>query len=186
MRGMMLIGLFAVAGCAINEGKNPNYQTTGESLYDEYRQKREVALLSGKQPPRIVPVALPVDAPTAAEITGPAPEEKVVAARVIVGAKAVPQTDLPVTSSGPYAGSTPVLVKYAFAASHAPGTEIWRRSSGSEGKAARACASYPSADRAQVAFLAAGGPEADPRGLDPDGDGFVCGWNPVPYRVSQL
>ena len=52
--------------------------------------------------------------------------------------------------------------------------------------AARACRSYASADAAQTAFIAAGGPVIDPRGMDPDGDGFVCGWDPRPYRQSRL
>jgi hypothetical protein len=45
-----------------------------------------------------------------------------------------------------------------------------------------ACRRYPTADQAQRAFLAAGGPERDPYNLDPDGDGFACDWNPEPFR----
>ena len=37
---------------------------------------------------------------------------------------------------------------------------------------------------AQAAFIARGGPAVDPLGLDPDGDGFVCGWDPAPYRAA--
>lgn len=46
----------------------------------------------------------------------------------------------------------------------------------------RNCGRYPSADKAQEAFLKAGGPERDRLGLDPDGDGFACGWDPAPFR----
>lgn len=46
-----------------------------------------------------------------------------------------------------------------------------------------ACGRYRSADDAERAFLAAGGPERDALGLDPDGDGFACDWNPAPYRA---
>lgn len=49
-------------------------------------------------------------------------------------------------------------------------------------RARRACAAYASPDAAQTAFLEAGGPERDPQGLDPDGDGFACDWSPEPYR----
>ena len=42
-------------------------------------------------------------------------------------------------------------------------------------------AKYP-ADQAQSAFLDSGGPEKDRKGLDPDGDGFACGWDPTPFR----
>lgn len=44
------------------------------------------------------------------------------------------------------------------------------------------CGRYRSADDAQRAFLAAGGPAQDPQRLDPDGDGFACDWDPTPYR----
>ena len=50
------------------------------------------------------------------------------------------------------------------------------------GRAARACNGFRDADAAQEAFLANGGPERDRRGLDPDGDGNACGWDPSTYR----
>jgi hypothetical protein len=33
--------------------------------------------------------------------------------------------------------------------------------------------------------LARGGPDKDPRGLDPDGDGFACGWDPAPFLLAE-
>jgi hypothetical protein len=45
-----------------------------------------------------------------------------------------------------------------------------------------ACRRFATADDAQRFFLANGGPARDPHGLDPDGDGFACGWNPEPFR----
>lgn len=44
------------------------------------------------------------------------------------------------------------------------------------------CGRYRSADDAQRAFLAAGGPAQDPQRLDSDGDGFACDWDPTPFR----
>lgn len=44
------------------------------------------------------------------------------------------------------------------------------------------CAGYSSPDLAQEAFLEAGGPERDRLGLDPDGDGNACGWDPSVVR----
>ena len=35
---------------------------------------------------------------------------------------------------------------------------------------------------AKIAFLEAGGPKRDRKALDPDGDGYACGWDPAPYR----
>jgi hypothetical protein len=44
------------------------------------------------------------------------------------------------------------------------------------------CGRFRDADAAQRAFLAGGGPERDRYGIDPDGDGFACRWDPTPYR----
>ncbi|MDO5657632.1 MAG: hypothetical protein Q4G36_04850 [Paracoccus sp. (in: a-proteobacteria)] len=76
------------------------------------------------------------------------------------------------------------LIRYALTQTHAPGTAAFNRSGGSEAHARATCRSYANAASAQLAFIASGGPQADPLGLDPDGDGFVCGWNPAPYRVN--
>ena len=84
-----------------------------------------------------------------------------------------------------YGGSTPVLARYALAATHAPGTTLWPRPDPDPDLAARTCRSHASADAAQIAFIAKGGPEADPARMDPDGDGFVCGWNPEPWRQGR-
>jgi len=46
------------------------------------------------------------------------------------------------------------------------------------------CARYNTPDDAQRDFLLSGGPERDPMGLDPDGDGFACGWDPEPFRLA--
>ena len=52
----------------------------------------------------------------------------------------------------------------------------------SETRAQGACTGFASADRAQEAFLREGGPERDRLGLDPDGDGNACGWDPDRVR----
>jgi hypothetical protein len=49
-----------------------------------------------------------------------------------------------------------------------------------------ACRRFATADDAQRFFLANGGPERDPYGLDPDGDGFACNWDPEPFRRLRL
>ncbi|MEF9603666.1 hypothetical protein O4J55_15445 [Paracoccus sp. PXZ] len=96
------------------------------------------------------------------------------------------QTTTAPATPGVMPAATPSLLRYAQQESQAPGTRKYQRSGGSESVAARACRSYASADVAQSAFIAAGGPVIDPRGLDPDGDGFVCGWDPRPLRQSGL
>lgn len=83
------------------------------------------------------------------------------------------------------ASTGPDIVAYALATRHAMGTKQFQRSFASEAKARRACARYSGVDQAQRAFLEAGGPQKDRLGLDPDGDGFVCGWSPEPFRAAR-
>lgn len=78
----------------------------------------------------------------------------------------------------------PNIVDYALATRHAPGTQLHKRSSLRANRAAAACVKYGSPDQAQEAFLAKGGPDRDRLGLDPDGDGFACGWDPRPFRTA--
>lgn len=80
----------------------------------------------------------------------------------------------------------PNIVAYALSTSNAVGEQTYRRGGiGLAGRSQRACARYVSADRAQEAFLARGGPETDRLGLDPDGDGFACAWDPAPFRAAR-
>lgn len=77
----------------------------------------------------------------------------------------------------------PNLADYALSTSNPVGHRVFERS-GFGGKAAydNACGRYPSPDLAQEAFLSRGGPARDPLGLDPDGDGYACSWDPTPFR----
>ncbi|MEM9344196.1 MAG: hypothetical protein AAGA87_14225 [Pseudomonadota bacterium] len=79
----------------------------------------------------------------------------------------------------------PNIVAYALQTSNSVGQPVYDRGRVTERRYERACAEYATADQAQEAFLAAGGPERDRKDLDPDGDGFACGWNPAPFRVAQ-
>jgi hypothetical protein len=79
----------------------------------------------------------------------------------------------------------PDIVAYALGTSHPVGKPLYRRMLPSPARAARLCARFAGADLAQRAFLDAGGPERDRLGLDPDGDGYVCGWNPAPFRAAR-
>ncbi len=195
MRGWLVISVLALAGCGEHQGWNPNYQF-GASRYGQYLVSREVALMTRADAPQTIPIALPANAPTPEQIAGraPVPVPATMGVRRIVTtqpatatatARVVPGAALPTTSTGSYPGSVPVLVRYALAADHAPGTTIYRRAGGSAAQAARVCAGFANPDAAQIAFLAAGGPGRDPRGMDPDGDGFVCGWDPAPFRQSR-
>lgn len=91
----------------------------------------------------------------------------------------VQPTELPARSGA----AQPNVVQYALSTRHQRGTRVHRRFSvASAAKFQRNCAVYSSADEAQIEFLAVGGPERDRKGLDPDGDGYACNWDPAPFR----
>ena len=82
-------------------------------------------------------------------------------------------------------GEGPNIVAYALSSKHAPGTQIYQRIGlNKQSKFERNCAGYPGPDLAQIDFLDKGGPERDRLGLDPDGDGFACSWDPRPFRKA--
>ncbi len=79
----------------------------------------------------------------------------------------------------------PNIVAYALANKHPVGTKLYNRVGfNKQAKFQRACAQYRSGNDAQIAFLEAGGPRRDRLGMDPDGDGYACNWNPAPFRVG--
>lgn len=78
----------------------------------------------------------------------------------------------------------PNIVEYALRTTNPKGVSLYRRSSISFQNHARNCAQYPSADKAQIAFLSRGGPQRDRLALDPDGDGFACDWDPRAFRSA--
>lgn len=82
------------------------------------------------------------------------------------------------------ADTGPNIVAFALATTHGVGQQQYRRS-GLGANPERACAKYPSPDLAQQAFLERGGPDRDRLGVDPDGDGFACSWDPRPFRAVQ-
>lgn len=82
--------------------------------------------------------------------------------------------------------NTPNIVAYALQTNNPKGTPIYRRSAfATESRHLRNCASFPSSDLAQEAFLSNGGPDRDRQNLDPDGDGFACAWDPAPFRAVR-
>ncbi|MGV6805644.1 MAG: hypothetical protein ACWA49_15715 [Ruegeria sp.] len=79
----------------------------------------------------------------------------------------------------------PNIVQYALTTTNPVGAQLYSRSGFNlQAKAQRNCAKYASPDQAQIAFLSNGGPQRDRKGLDPDGDGFACQWDPSPFRSA--
>jgi hypothetical protein len=85
--------------------------------------------------------------------------------------------------SVPNRPGTSNVALYAVQTSNAVGERVYDRSVGARVASAGACGRYRDPDTAQRAFLDAGGPQQDRVGLDPDGDGFACRWDPAPYRA---
>ncbi len=78
------------------------------------------------------------------------------------------------------------IVTYARETTNAVGERLYRRPSIRRLNNASQCRKFDTADDAQRNFLANGGPQDDPLNLDPDGDGFACGWSPEAYRALVL
>lgn len=91
-------------------------------------------------------------------------------------------TELPQRDGGNGAS----VVKFALATNNAVGQQLYPRAGiAAQARFERNCAKYSHGDLAQEAFLNAGGPKRDPKGLDPDGDGFACYWDPAPFRAAR-
>ncbi len=80
-------------------------------------------------------------------------------------------------------GKSANVVQYALATTNKVGVKLYKRANflGTK-QTEKKCQKYKTADIAQLAFLEAGGPKRDSKGLDPDGDGFACDWTPETYR----
>lgn len=92
--------------------------------------------------------------------------------------KVIAPTALPNRPSGTV--QTPI--QFALATRHPVGQRVYGRGLTSKRKFQSACARYDTDEKAQDQFLKNGGPDKDKLGLDPDGDGYACNWNPATYR----
>lgn len=180
----------------------------GFENYAEYEARREAALAGGSSVTNIPgPVdvqAQPLDGGTAV-----APQSQVVENAAGISAEndftavsaerdiaddaaliaqnraqyqVIQPTDLP-TRPG---SNRPNIVEYALRTDNPKGVSLYKRSGfRAEAKYESSCGSYSSPDLAQEDFLALGGPEKDRKGMDPDGDGFACSWDPAPFRAAR-
>ena len=77
------------------------------------------------------------------------------------------------------------IALFASQTTNAVGQSMYSRRMGARVSGVGNCGRFRNADAAQRAFLSGGGPEVDRYGLDPDGDGFACKWDPAPYRALR-
>lgn len=178
---MMAAGLMGLAGCSGDGGLGVN-DRHADTPYGRYVAAREAAL-QGKGPvPRTAPVTLPREAPTPAQIgtRWHVPMRTTTASSADMSASK-PRVRPARRAATGYADTQTVLTRYATAMDNDPGETRFVRASATS-DSARNCAGFPTPQAAQIAFIARGGPQIDPLNLDPDGDGFVCGWDPRPLR----
>jgi hypothetical protein len=91
-------------------------------------------------------------------------------------------TELPERPDGTGAS----IVAFALATTNTPGQQLYDRTGfAAQSRFESACAKYGGGDKAQEVFLDAGGPQRDRYGMDPDGDGFACYWDPRPFRAAR-
>ncbi|WP_151720313.1 hypothetical protein [Gemmobacter serpentinus] len=91
---------------------------------------------------------------------------------------------MPVQNLPTRAGNSANIVQYALTTTNSVGQSMYDRPSLTMRNPEKACAAFSSPDQAQAAFLDAGGPQKDRKGLDPDGDGFACAWDPSRFRKA--
>ena len=91
-------------------------------------------------------------------------------------------TDLPIRSET----GTPNIVAFALKTTNPLKVTLYNRGPfSSEKRAMVNCNKYASPSMAQEVFLSKGGPKRDLLGLDPDGDGYACAWDPTPFRLAR-
>lgn len=97
------------------------------------------------------------------------------AERVVIQPTAVPERP---------SGLGANIIDYALSTSHPVGARVHPRRPISASRHQRNCLAFRAPDLAQEWFLQNGGPTRDRQGLDPDGDGYACAWDPGIYRAA--
>lgn len=207
----MVVVALALAGCdpaVPNSAAGAGFGTATEYQRQQARLERTrtlqtpwtfgvgpVAQTGGAPAPAPAPVGAPMVAPGMASVTPAAPvsESAAIASEALAAIGAAPAAAPVVAPALPPAvppvAATPDrsnIAAFALSTTHMPGTQVYRRNSLLRtAPANRACGRFASPGLAQEEFLRRGGPERDPLNIDPDGDGFVCGWNPAPFRIRN-
>jgi hypothetical protein len=210
MKRCAILSVFALAAC---QPSVPD-EGVGFGDYGSYRtaQFQRDQVLSGQAPlipPPQTIVAQPVGAPLSATVppaaTVPAPVAnnpgisdeqnfEAVSARETIESdadrlarlRAEYQVVQPEALPERAGDTGPNIVAFALSTGNAVGQPVYRRSGfRAEARFERSCARFATADEAQREFLDRGGPEEDPMGVDPDGDGFACFWDPSPFRAAR-
>lgn len=190
---LLVIPALMLAGC---DAQGPNLSAgVGFGDYQTYLAEREAAL-RGTAPAPVAPAsASPVPnasvgaiqpAPISVAPIAPAPADGAPLSAIPGLTSSTAPVPAPVAISPaatpPATAAAPNLAAYALQAQNRLGQPVWPRGGLALTNHDRACARFVSSDQAQMDFLRRGGPERDPRNLDPDGDGFACAWDPTPFQ----
>lgn len=190
---LLVIPALMLAGC---DAQGPNLSAgVGFGDYQTYLAEREAAL-RGTAPAPVAPAsASPVPnasvgaiqpAPISVAPIAPAPADGAPLSAIPGLTSSTAPVPAPVAISPaatpPATAAAPNLAAYALQAQNRLGQPVWPRGVLALTNHDRACARFVSSDQAQMDFLRRGGPERDPRNLDPDGDGFACAWDPTPFQ----
>ncbi len=181
--------LMAVTACAAPP--NDVVEGVGFGDYRDYQARRDsVTIPPAQTESSLANATLEPFSPPAAPATG--------SGRDIAGmaTAAIDEADLgpPVAPSGDDFVAPPLpegmqvvganVAAFALSTSHPVGERVWSRFSLRLGRPEVTCSDFRTTDLAQDWFLMNGGPERDPAGLDGNGDGYACNWDPESYRAQ--
>ena len=182
------------AAAAINNAENGGVASILPPVQQNVPPAQSGARARGNAPAGIVETTSEMDAVGGVVPTGVSDEQDFEAVKAretiesdkarIANNRAQYQVDQPSALPQRSGTSGPNIVEFAISTTHPLGTQMYKRSKLGFTNVNKACAKFPSPDLAQEAFLAAGGPDRDRKGLDPDGDGFACAWDPTPFRTA--
>lgn len=183
--------VLALAACAPPVPDSGAGSGVGFDNYVDYQQRRMAAPSTG----RIAANPQLVSPPATVQAVAPRSESEAIASDALAAIGALPPGGPPQNVTPPAApvaprpvpaaaSSGPNIVAFALATTHPVGQQMYRRSAvGGPARQDRACARFTSDSIAQEEFLRRGGPDRDPMGVDPDGDGYACRWDPSPFRL---
>ncbi|MEJ6392221.1 hypothetical protein V8J82_03080 [Gymnodinialimonas sp. 2305UL16-5] len=189
--GLALLGLAACGPAPSDVSVTPSSPSTLDGRVVPANAAQ--APINGVTPSGAIPPAgrfdpLPGQIPTASTPDGGTDSLIASAESAIAEAEANTGGDTSIFTAAPDGDPTPRPViprvaAFALQTTHAPGQRIWRRNP-LRRQFQIGCETFDFPDTAQDRFLAEGGPDRDPFGMDPDGDGFVCGFDPAPLRAE--
>jgi hypothetical protein len=178
----LLVLACAVAGCTSSA---PNATVVEVDSFGPSAAGQSVVATNPDGTPVIDPSvrATPIDADSL-NLTLYTIEQQKIDARIAQQELDAARAQLVIVEPGPVpqANSAVNIALFAQQTTNRVGERVYSRNLGARATATGNCRRFRTADEAQRAFLEAGGPQRDTYGLDPDGDGFACGWDPTPYR----